>query len=223
MNSTIAVLVDSLGQTASLFEATAIKRYGKSADEWTVMEECPFHIAAAQGVKALRESLLEVIAALGDTKIIAGKEIAGVPYNILDTAGFRIFEVEGMPEVFLDSIWKATEENIESLIYSMQKNQTAARPEQTEIEGNYYINLKVLQAHNPEITSKKVLLPFLKNESFYELEVVCSHIPPWFERDFDKLGLKFDAVQTSQNECRVKIFRKVCDESCSESQEERSD
>lgn len=216
MNSTIAVLVDSLGQTASLFEATAIKRYGRRGGKWTVIEEYPFRIATAQGVKALRESLVETIAALGETKTIAGKEIAGLTYNILDTAGFRIFEAEGMPEVFLDSIANATEENMESLLQPMQETQTAACPKQTEIEGNYYINLKELQIHNPEITSKKVLLPFLKNESFYELEVVCSHIPPWLERDFDKLGLKFDAVQTSQNECRVKIFRKVCSESSGE-------
>ncbi len=219
MNGTIAVLIDSMGQTASLFEATAIKRYGKSAGKWMVMEECPFRIVAAQGLKALRESLMEIIVALGDTKIIAGREIAGLPYNIFDTAGFRIFEVEGRPEIFLDFISKAAEENMESLLHPVQEEQTVARPQQTETEGVYCVNLKELQIRNPEITSKKVLLPFLKNESFYELEVVCSHVPPWFERDFDKLGLKFDAVPTSQNECRVKIYRKVC----GESQEERSD
>jgi hypothetical protein len=55
------------------------------------------------------------------------------------------------------------------------------------------------------ITSKQVLLPFLNNNNFNELEIDCSHVPHWFDKEFKRLNLKSEA-ETICGGVKVKVY-----------------
>jgi len=97
-------------------------------------------------------------------------------------------EVEGKPEQFLNSIL-ATE--IKESENSVQKTAQPSiyYPEKTDVEGSYFLNLEAALNSDPNLTSKKILLPFLKSKDFKSLEVICDHIPRWFNEEFENQGL----------------------------------
>jgi hypothetical protein len=69
-----------------------------------------------------------------------------------------------------------------------------------------------LQQVNQNITSKKALLPFLREETFYELEIIFSHIPAWFDNEIKALNMESDVLMINTNEYKVIVWNKVCQE-----------
>ncbi|MDA8213485.1 MAG: nitrogenase, partial [Clostridia bacterium] len=66
--------------------------------------------------------------------------------------------------------------------------------------------------NNLGVTSKQVLLPFLRKGKFYSLEVICSHLPPWLEAELMSGNLTSSVAKISSNELRVIIAKKCCQE-----------
>ncbi len=63
-----------------------------------------------------------------------------------------------------------------------QLNMVIPIPEPQEISPGYYlISLKEIQNCNGMVTSKQVLFPLLANKQIQQLEIICTHIPPWLE------------------------------------------
>ncbi len=207
----IAVFLNESGSTTSIFEAGVIKLYKKNIEKWEVIKEFIFSIEKKSGLRVVRKNLLELVESVNECKIFVGKEVTGVPYNILDVSGFCIFEIDGMPEEFLDYVIEQVENEEKA---RNDDERAKPYPVQTSIQGNYYINLIELQANYTDVTSKQALLPFLQKEKFYELEVVCSHIPPWFEKEFDKLNLKWETAKINETEYKVTVCLKTCNEFC---------
>ncbi|MFA9380069.1 MAG: Fe-only nitrogenase accessory AnfO family protein, partial [Acetanaerobacterium sp.] len=55
----------------------------------------------------------------------------------------------------------------------------AIAPTPSDGDGRYFLDLIALQNEHPEVSSKQVLLPFLESTPFFQLDLVCTHLPPW--------------------------------------------
>ncbi|MEI7789069.1 MAG: Fe-only nitrogenase accessory AnfO family protein, partial [Chlorobiaceae bacterium] len=69
--------------------------------------------------------------------------------------------------------------------------------------GIYSIDLVHVQAKGAGFNSKDVLLPFLQSRVFRKLEVVCEHLPKWFEKKFETLKLQFRIEESTDNLCHA--------------------
>lgn len=203
----IAVVCDKEGRAASLFDGTAVVVYQKSADGWSAAESYPLELDISQGIGAVRKSVTAMIASLNGLKTIAGREMSGVPYHMLDAAGFAVFEIGGYPEEFLDHITSELEMELQA---KNAAEEGPASPEPVDGEGRYRLDLTELLQRRPDLSSKKVLVPFLENTPFYELEVMCSHIPPWFSRNLSSMQLEFKSEMLSSASYRVTITHQTC-------------
>lgn len=212
MDKKIAVVLDHNGKTTSIYEPSIIKVYEKEKEAWKVIKEFAFNINNLKGIKYVRESITSMIEALDNCKIIVAQEIAGVSYNILDMAEFKIWEIEGVPEDFLDYILEKLEQDELSMNSAAAESKVITIPVPTDKEGCYYINLKELQQNKSGVTSKQALLPFLRNSIFYELQVICSHIPPWLEGQLKSLNMKANTSKIDTNEYKITIYPKTCNE-----------
>lgn len=56
-------------------------------------------------------------------------------------------------------------------------------------EGRYSINLAEILDENPALNSRQILMPVLKETSFKKLEIVCDHLPRWFNNELRNLQL----------------------------------
>jgi Fe-only nitrogenase accessory protein AnfO len=56
-------------------------------------------------------------------------------------------------------------------------------------EGHYSINLAEILQDNPALNSRQVLIPALEEKTFKKLEIICDHIPRWFNNELRNLKL----------------------------------
>lgn len=212
MTKKIAVLLNNAGQTETMYASTIIEVYSKEKSYWEVVNQFPFTLKNLTTVKLIRESLVNLIGKLDECKIIVAKELSGIPHTVLDMSGFTILEVEGKPEDFLDEILESLEKYQISLLYSDKDKECNISPVPINNEGGFYINLKEIQNNNQGVSSKQALRPFLNNTTFYELTVVCSHIPNWLDGELKKLNMALNTTMVTQNEYKITIFNKTCNE-----------
>lgn len=200
MNKEIAIFLNENGSTSTLYEGGYVRVFIKVDEKWIVVRDIKFNFDNTSGMEKLRESLLSLAASLEGCKIFIAKEIVGLPYTVLDKCGFKIWEFDGRPEDILDYV---LENDVDEAISDF----TDDNPIKSDKEGFYHVNLITLQESNWGLTSKQLLLPFLHEKNFITLEIFCSHIPPWFEGEFEKLGLKMDNLKLSANEYKVTVSK----------------
>jgi len=187
----IAVLLKDNGETCSWLDKGTINLYKKENKEWIELDSIPFSINIYSNINILRESLSSLIERLNDCRIFIGKEVSGLLFSILDTNNFHIYELSGIPANFLDSILSSEEKFESDKLLLTKQSESIFLPSKVDTNGNYTINLKNLLPEDRSVTSKQILLPFLKNEKFKTLEVICDHIPKWFDRDLSNMGYDF--------------------------------
>lgn len=211
MSDKIGVLIGKNNETTTIYESGIVMVYKKEAKEWNVVSEIIFNMNTAEGMQSIHKKVEKLIESLEDCKIFIAKRVEGVPYTVLKKAGFTIAEAEGKPSEFLDEFLEIFEEKKREK-EAKKENIEDIGPIEVDKAGYYFLDLKKLQEENPGISSKKALLPFLNDKTFYELKVSCGHIPPWFENELAKLNLKMSSQKVNGDTYEVNISHKVCNE-----------
>jgi Fe-only nitrogenase accessory protein AnfO len=211
IDNKVAVFLNDKGETTSVNEDGIIKVYSKESGIWEVYEEKIFGFDKSNGMKSVRESLFKIIEFLKDCKVFVASEIMGVTYNILDSNGFNLWEIEGMPKEFLDYVLEETqkeeaENEIQIKSVEVSEEEVMDQPIETEKVGYFYLNLKKLQETKSSISSKQALLPFIRNNTFKELELLCTHVPPWIENFVKEFSFRLDIFKIKSNEYKVIIY-----------------
>ena len=89
----------------------------------------------------------------------------------------------------------------------------ALTPVSVDHEGNYFLDFLKLQKYHPELTSKKVLLPFFATELFQTITIICSHKMPWLDVVLEQKQL--ECTQKRENGAyTLLISHKICKEQC---------
>jgi Fe-only nitrogenase accessory protein AnfO len=205
----IAVYVNTTGIIASIKEEGTVRIYTKNLNSWTITKEIPCSINFSAGLSEVRKRIAELLQNITDCRIFAATEITGQLYYLLEANGYASYETEGEPEQYLDSIMNTELEEISNCVTKENEGTTAMmQPEPTDQPGVYSINLRKALATNPSLSSKMLLKPFLTKNEFDMLEVLCDHVPRWFETDLNVLGLNVVITRLCENEFKIMIKKK---------------
>jgi Fe-only nitrogenase accessory protein AnfO len=200
----IAVYVNGEGSSASLKEEGCVKLFSNTGEGWKAVREVPFLVEGTAGVAQMRRAVSEMVEQLKDCHIFVAKEVVGQLYYVLEANGFEAFEAEGKPEEFLNSIQEAVQ-----TVSEEKKDDVKATPEswfeKTEKEGYYFLNLKKALKLDCALSSKKLLLPFLRSKDFLGLDMICDHLPRWLEDELKILKLNSEVSKLKENEYKVSI------------------
>lgn len=178
MAEKIAVFIQDKFKKDSSTTTLKVIVFEQSSESWCQIEETYVNIPQDMNVGLLREEVKKLIARLADCRIAVGPQLSGIIYGELNRHGFSIFETQDFTPDTLDGILRDLDEGqtaVADLTY------VPKRPVETETPGVYQLDLMKLQAANPEISSKQALRGFLDATPFYELRLICAHIPPWLE------------------------------------------
>lgn len=200
----IAVVENSDGKTSSVFEPGWIAIYSDSSEKWAELGRFENPLHEAEGIAGIRRALLGIVDKLKDCKVIAASEISGVAFSIFEAAGFEIFTVEADYADILDSIKNEMNEASKE-VPNAKTADIHFYLKRGMNSGDYFLDLQEMMAENPQLTTKSILLPYLKEGDFARLDVVCSHVPPWFDREFGQLGLRFETVNVLSDRKTVRI------------------
>ncbi|WP_026881927.1 Fe-only nitrogenase accessory protein AnfO [Clostridium akagii] len=212
MGKTIAVFLGINGATTSLNESGVVKVYSKENENWKVIKEILLKMDESMSIVSIRENIQSTIEALGDCRIFIGNKVTGIPYTILEKIGYNIWEIEGKPEEFLDYVLENEYKQDELEFADDVKLQAVPCPVSNGKDGYFSIDLKKIQEGNINYSSKQVLLPFLNNTPFYELEIICSHEPKWLDMELKRKNLKADVESNVKNKVKITVSHKVCGE-----------
>ena len=201
----IAVIENGSQQTSSLFKPGLIAIYEEDGREWKVLDRLENKVCNAKGMAEVRMAVTDIIKQLGDVKIVVASEIPGIASGTFQAAGFDIFLVENSVLDILDSIKKEMFEAIEERQKEPSKFDITQFLKPGVNKGDFSINIEEIMFKHPDLTSKKILIPYLKNGKFNSLDVICSHIPKWFITDLSSMGLKYETVNKSLNKATVRV------------------
>jgi Fe-only nitrogenase accessory protein AnfO len=202
----VSVFINSKGITASPTEEGFVKIYKYDTDTkvWEVSEIFEFSLLSCSSIPEMRKTILDLLQKLGNCRIFIARSVVGQLYSVLDANRFHIYEVDGKPEEFLDSILRYEEDEAQALDTEITEPQIPC-PQETDIPGTYTINLKNALNSAPGLSSKKILLPFLTSSNFNILEIICDHIPKWFDSEFNYKGLSSTITKLNEFEYKVTI------------------
>lgn len=209
MSTKIAVFIGESNKLTTVFDPCAVKVMEKIEDKWVATREIPVFLDMKDGIADFRKYLSDFVSSSKDIDVILAAEVSGIPYKVFDQEGFDICECEELSIELLDKILEA-KNNQEVCCEIPDVGEVDTAPVESEIAGNYFLDLKKLLAKKTSLTSKQALLPFLKDTPFHVLEVLCNHVPPWFDSEFEKLGLSKEITKISENEYIVKVYKNIC-------------
>jgi Fe-only nitrogenase accessory protein AnfO len=194
----IGVFLDEQNAISSFEEAKAIKVFVKE-ELWKVKQEIKTEwVDSTNGLNEVRKKYKNLINRLGSCKIILVKEAVGIPYSVFYTEDFSIWELQGDPLDYLDEIIRKEQEHeIEAEAKSEVGKELG--------KGYYLIDLHELEITNPEMSSKKAIIPYLDNQEVESIEVHCCHVPPWLMKLENKGEIKLQVNEISRNDYRVLI------------------
>lgn len=196
----IAILVNADGKTSLFTENGTIKVFLKDNSGWHLVREKEYIVEDLSDGNALRNCLSGVGVWLNDCKVLIVKCIRGIHYLALERFQISMLEIDGYPEDFLKHIedctkHKRTEEKVPTEAIAIHERQP----------GYYYIDLKDVMSGKTSYSSKQVLLPFFNEQEFIQLEVICEHVPKWFDKELPNLNLNYDA-QKFERVIKVQVY-----------------
>ncbi len=203
----IAVVENNNQKTSSIFEPGFVATYEEYGGEWKVLNRFENKVCDAKGIAAVRMAVADTVKQLGDVKIVVASEIPGIAFGVFQAAGFDIFLVENSVLDVLDSVKKEMLEIIEKRQEKPCKFDIMQFLEPGMNKGDFSLNMEEILLKNPDLTSKKILIPYLKNGEFNRLDIICSHIPKWFYTDLGVLGFEYETVNELPNRKTVRIVR----------------
>lgn len=196
----IAAILDPNGLAGSIYQKSTIKVFEKQGDEWEIAGEYENPILQAKDVGQLRlisERFSEALVKLG-CQAIVGK-ISGVVFRSMEKVGMTSFEITDSPEKHLDEIGEQLLEIFEQRHRNAERLKVTGLFKESQEPNSYKINMiKALEQH-PELTTKKILMPFFEKMAFEKVYVMCDHIPHWLEKTVSILGYTFVAKSDGES------------------------
>ncbi len=200
----LAVLVDKDSGESTKFEDGGILKLITLLDNGEWGEEKSFDFPAMTDYISFRKRLQDSIKWLADVKIVILKQISGIAFTIYEGGLFSIWEMSGDPTKYYSYV---AENELAARKKRADELQVQAVEPQLIERGKYFIDLQQAM-ESSQFSTKQVLMPFLKRGMFHELEVVCDHIPKWFDREFDEMLLEMTSEKLDNGLLKVVITGK---------------
>lgn len=199
----IALCLNHEDELESFTKGSKINIYEKIQGNWHLNQHIPYFLEKINRIEEMRNEIESIAGLLDDCKILIATKISGIIYTVFETGGFDIWEMDATPEEALNSF---------SLIENQAEETGSEKIKafQDLGEGIYEINLTKVMGRDNNATSKSLLLPFLQDESFFKLHVICSHVPPWFDSKLQEMSLVYKVYETMKGEYLVEISKKIC-------------
>ncbi|OPJ58029.1 Fe-only nitrogenase accessory AnfO family protein [Clostridium chromiireducens] len=197
----IGVFLDEKETISSFDGARYVKIFTKDKYLWKTKKVILINrTSSKKGINEIRQEYKNVLSEMENCKIIVVSKAFGIPYSVFYMEDFSIWELEGNPLDYLDEI---IERELEQEELEKKEIEIAKKIS----EGYYFIDLQELELTNPEISSKKAIMPYLEKEDVKKIEVHCCHVPPWLisRKENGEISLQINEIK--RNDYKVIVLK----------------
>jgi hypothetical protein len=181
---TVAVVKGPDGALADPRGGGSVEFWAKERGSWRLERTFDFPPIVAPTVEAAASALKSLADELSKATCVAGASFSGLAYDALLKTGTVLCEMPEFEPAWLDAI-------LEAAIDPSWEDETASLTpvESPPGSGVFELDLAAALAAAPELSSKRILRPFLENVPFLELKVLFDHFPPWLKDELGRRGL----------------------------------
>lgn len=198
----IAVYADNNGKTVPFYESGTVSVYTYNGTLWRCVRNISFKASGDDGFKKARDRTMEMVSAFKGCRTLIIKDIKGIALSILNEIGFSIWKFDGEAAGFLNYVREH-----EIIIETDDRGPNSVPNAIGDIrDGMYRIDLKKILESDVFVTSKQVLRPFFQKTSFKKLEIICEHVPKWFDKEFGALKLRLKLEESKDGLCHVSVY-----------------
>lgn len=195
----IAVFLEEKDIISSFEKAKYIKIFTKEECIWKTEKVILIdRTNDKKEISEIRKKYKSLLEEIGECKIVVVNKAFGIPYSVFYMEDFSVWELEGYAYDFLDEI-------IAREIAEEEMAKQEVEVAKIIGEGHYLVDLQELELTNPEISSKKAIIPYLEKEEVKKIEVLCCHIPPWLVDRKDKYNINLEIREIKRNDYKVII------------------
>lgn len=208
MKAQIALLVDKEDNLTDIFHMTSLVIYERN-ESWQITKTIPLAVGSLERTEDVKTFIVQLIEELKCCKYVVGSLIIGIPYFLLSKAGYEVFEakacsIELLEQIYADFMVEKEEAAANDIAANIPK-----APMPTNDQGDYFIDMISAQKAHPQLSSKKILLPFFSQEAYVSLTIQCSHVMPWLENFMEEHHLEAD-ISRNEGRYTVVITHKCC-------------
>lgn len=198
----IAVFADDNGQVLPFFAPGVVDIYSDDSGSWQCINQIPFDIGTAAGMKDIRIRVQMLASEFEDCKLLVVDTIKGIAKVALEEYGIGIWQYNGF---FLLCLL----DKIHDELIRIKEEQAASHPTPTLVgstdDASYEINLGAILDNNCGLNSRDLLIPFVQNTDFKKLTIDCKHMPKWFETTMCLLKLNYTIADTEDGDVRIVV------------------
>jgi Fe-only nitrogenase accessory protein AnfO len=196
----IAVFADENGIVLPFFASGVVGLYSDDSGEWVCINQIPFEMGNQLGLNDTRIYIRKLVSEFEDCKMLVIDGIKGIARIILEEFKIGIWQFKGtflfrLLDKIRDELFKLKEEKVKSIVSPVLIG--------NEADAVYGINLVAVLEENSSLSSKDVLIPFMKNTNFRKLIIDCTHTPKWFDSAMNQLKLNYMIEEKEENQLRV--------------------
>lgn len=200
----IAVLVNHDGGKHPFYDKGNVHIYSDDSGRWQKTRELeftPIGFGCEEGLALIHRQMQTLISNLGTCKALVSPVIRGIPFAILDSEGFTVWQDDGDLGLLFDHIRKTIKERVEKGSCSSSgcgSECTSSLPEPQAINKSdeYFFDLKTILEKDERLNSKELIVPFINKREFKKLIILCDHVPRWLEKDYELFNLLFEEEET---------------------------
>lgn len=204
------VLTDNEDRITDIFHVHKLTIYEKIL-QWEPIGAIQF-MNAQNMTRSQVEILAEMISRTiknQDSELLIGTTIVGLPYQILNKNGIIMCEAEEVSQRLFDEIYDDFYNNI--ALEDEEVPDILPYPVCIAEDGFYFFDFDKAMKAYPNLSSKKMLIPFLEQELYTCLTIRCSHIMPWLDYYMEQHGLSMDSKREDGIHT-VNIVHGLCEE-----------
>ncbi|WP_022722258.1 Fe-only nitrogenase accessory protein AnfO [Rhodopseudomonas sp. B29] len=216
----IAVYIDGQDRLVSLYEPGRFCIYEGRGNDWTLTREIAFAVGDGS-LAAIKAALAAAAAQFGDCEVLLSGSVKGFLYSLLqEEFGFRVWKSDGLAFEQLAAVEQhelqratqaskaaascASASSCASAGCGGRKARPVSLPENprqvTSVAaedlggGTFRIDLAAALGRDSGLNSRQILLPILEGSAFDKLEILCDHLPRWFDAKLSDLNLKAECT-----------------------------
>jgi Fe-only nitrogenase accessory protein AnfO len=196
----IAVFVDEYRNLLPFFGSGVVEIYSDENHKWECINEIPFEIDDNLSMKEIRSRIDLIVSEFEDCNMLVVESIRGLSLALIEEKKIGIWKFKGLflPQL-LDHIKEELEKIIEEQLSSIITPTAIGNVE----DGLYEIDLATILDSDSSLNSRDILIPFLQNTQFHKLEIICKHVPKWFEKTFEVLKLQVEVTESNEGLCHA--------------------
>jgi Fe-only nitrogenase accessory protein AnfO len=201
----IAALLDDAGQAAVPQLGGALYVYQREGLNWVASRKLDFTPGRHGSMDELRRYLEQVRDWLEDCTVVAAGATTGYYRVLFGSLGIHLWGVRGTPEQFIEQIESFHLKAASAVAEPVEEAPAASIEPIPARTGHYRVDLREAMASKGSHTSRQVLIPFFSDASFQRLEIICDHVPRWFEAELEQFGLG-SKVENQPGFARVHVY-----------------